>query len=373
MAGDRTVRVTIAVPHHPYEAVIGNNLLERAGAHLRKVLDHRARLFVLTVPAVRRRWGKQLMDSLATAGFKARCIEMPDEEPHKKLGTIEVLAEKLVQFGADRNAVIIAFGGGVVGDTAGLLASLYMRGVDLVQIPTTLLAQVDASIGGKTGVNLAVGKNLVGTFHQPRVVLIDPIILSTLSDRQLRAGLYEALKCGVIGNRKLFEYLEKTRLKTLRQNAAELQWVIAESVKLKAKVVAVDERESDLRRVLNFGHTIGHALEAESKYTRFLHGEAVAWGMIAAAGIAAALGKLDQNELDRITNAVLGLGPLPRVTARSDSILRLLQADKKTRNAVIHFVLPTEIGRVEVVHDVPPEIIMQAVDEMKRVSRAQGK
>jgi 3-dehydroquinate synthase len=258
----------------------------------------------------------------------------------------------------------------VVGDVAGLLASLYMRGVDLVQIPTTVLAQVDASIGGKTGVNLSAGKNLVGAFHQPRAVLIDPIMLSTLSDRQFRAGLYEALKCGVIGNRKLFEYLEKTRLKTLRENAAELQWVIAESVKLKAKVVAADERESDLRRVLNFGHTIGHALEAESKYRRFLHGEAVAWGMIAAVHIAAALGKLNPSERHRISNAVLGLGPLPKVTAPSGSILRILQTDKKTRNAVIHFVLPTKIGRVEVVHDVPSEMIVKAVDEMRQLSKA---
>jgi 3-dehydroquinate synthase len=373
MAGHGTVRVRVAVPQHPYEAVIGNHLLERAGAQLRKVLDDREHLFVVTALPVRRRWGKKLMDSLAAAGFKAKFIEMPAGERHKKLATVEALAENLAKRDADRNGVVVAFGGGVVGDTAGLLASLYMRGVDLAHIPTTLLAQVDASIGGKTGVNLSSGKNLLGTFHQPRVVLIDPLVLSTLSDRQFRAGLYEALKYGVIGNRILFEYLEKTRVKTLRQNAAELQWVIAESVKLKAKVVAADEREGDLRRVLNFGHTIGHALEVESRYRRFLHGEAVAWGMIAAAYIAAALGKLDQNELDRISNAVLSFGSLPGVTARRESILRLLKRDKKTRNAVIHFVVPTRIGSVEVVRDVPPAIVLQAVDEMKRLSGRQGR
>jgi 3-dehydroquinate synthase len=370
MMGGKITRVEVAVPERRYEAIIVSGLLEHAGAHLREILGNRKHLFVVTVPQVRRRWGKKLMASLASAGLKAKFIEMPDGEQHKKLATVEALGEKLTRLGADRDAVVLAFGGGVVGDTAGLLASLYMRGVDLVQIPTSLMAQVDASIGGKTGVNLAAGKNLIGTFHQPLVVLIDPIVLSTLSDRQFRAGLYEALKCGVIGNRKLFEYLEKTELKTLRRNAAELQWVIAESIKLKAKVVAADEREGDLRRVLNFGHTIGHALEAESEYRQFLHGEAVAWGMIAAAAIAATLGRLDENARDRITNTVFAIGPLPKVTARNHGILRFLQSDKKTRNADIHFVLPTEIGRVEVVRDVPSEIIVQALDELKRLSQA---
>src|SRR5207248_9539034 len=190
------------------------------------------------------------------------------------------LSEKLSRMGADREAVVIAFGGGVVGDVVGLLASLYMRGVDLVQIPTTVLAQVDASIGGKTGVNLRAGKNLLGTFHHPRVVLIDPAVLSTLPDREFRAGFYEVLKCGVIGKPELFRALERADLNKLRDDAARLEWVIAESVRLKAEVVASDERENGLRRILNLGHTIGHALEAETEYRHFLHGEAVAWGMI---------------------------------------------------------------------------------------------
>src|SRR5437868_9975199 len=203
------------------------------------------------------------MASLTAAGFAAKLLEMKDGEPYKKLATVEALAEKMLRLGADRDAMIVAFGGGVVGDTAGLLASLYMRGVDLVQIPTTVLAQVDASIGGKTGVNLRGGKNLLGTFHQPRAVLIDPSVLGTLPEREFRAGLYESLKCGVIGNPELFELLEKADVKQLRRNREKIEWVIAQSVKLKAKVVSSDERESGLRRVLNFGHTIGHALEAE--------------------------------------------------------------------------------------------------------------
>jgi len=264
--------------------------------------------------------------------------------------------------------VIVACGGGVVGDVAGLLASLYMRGVDLVQIPTTVQAQLDAAIGGKTGVNLRTGKNLLGTFHQPRVVLIDAAVLSTLPDREFRAGLYEALKCAVIGKPELFDGLEKVQLKALRRDAAAVERLITESVRLKGEVVSADEREGGLRRVLNFGHTIGHALEAESGYRRFLHGEAVAWGMIAATHIAAATDRIDKNVAWRISNAVLSLGKLPGVEARSRDIVRLLQGDKKTRNGVVHFVLPREIGKVEVVNDVPEKVIVEAVNQLRRLS-----
>ena len=170
-------RVTIAVQRSPYDAIIENGLLERVGEHLREIVGDRLHLFIVTVPPVRRKWGKKLMKSLVAAGFKARLVEMSDGERHKRLATVEQLAEKLTRLGADRNAVIVAFGGGVVGDVAGLLASLYMRGVEVVQIPTTVQAQLDAAIGGKTGVNLSAGKNLLGTFHQPRAVLIDPAVL----------------------------------------------------------------------------------------------------------------------------------------------------------------------------------------------------
>jgi 3-dehydroquinate synthase len=272
--------------------------------------------------------------------------------------------------GADRDAVIVAFGGGVVGDVAGMLASVYMRGVDVVQIPTTVQAQLDAAIGGKTGVNLRTGKNLLGTFHQPRAVLIDPAVLSTLPEREFRAGLYEALKCGVIGNPALFDCLEKLQMKALRGDTAALEWVIAESVRLKAEVVSSDEREGGLRRVLNFGHTIGHALEAESGYRRFLHGEAVAWGMIAATHVAAMTGRISSNTAVRISNAVLNLGRLPSVEARSRDIVRLLQSDKKTRNGVVHFVLPREIGKVEIVNDVPEKVLIAVLNELRRLSKS---
>src|SRR5882724_1084919 len=376
-------RVTIALPPRPYDAVIENGLLQRSGETLRDLfkviftvntaaLDSPAKhrsLFVLTVSPVRRKWGKKLLASLSCAGFTTKLLEMPNGERHKKLATVEKLCEKLSRLGADREAVVIAFGGGVVGDVGGLLASLYMRGVDLVQIPTTVLAQVDASIGGKTGVYLRAGKNLLGTFHHPRVVLIDPAVLRTLPEREFRAGLFESLKCGVIGNPELFHRLQNLQIKKLRTDVASLEWMIAESVKLKAEVVSSDEREGGLRRVLNFGHTIGHALETETSYRRFLHGEAVAWGMIAATRIAAVMNKIDQAAARQIIDAVMSLGPLPKVEVRSRNIVQRLQADKKTRDGEVHFVLPQKIGKVEIVNNVPEDAIFLALDELRQLSR----
>ncbi|MGA9898591.1 MAG: 3-dehydroquinate synthase [Terriglobales bacterium] len=364
-------RVTISVAPRPYEAIIEARLMTRAGARVREVLGGREQLFVISVAPVRRKWGKKLMAALSGAGLKAQWVEMPDGERSKKLATVEQLAEKLVGLGADRDAVVVAFGGGVVGDVAGLLASLYMRGVEVVQIPTTVLAQVDASIGGKTGVNLRAGKNLLGTFHQPRVVLIDPEVLSTLPEREFRAGLYEVLKCGVIGRPELFSRLERVEVRQVRRDPAAMEWFIAEAVKLKAEIVAADEREGGLRRVLNFGHTIGHALEAASNYRRFLHGEAVAWGMIAATHIARAMNRCNELTARRISEAVLGLGRLPRVEVGRREILRAIQGDKKTRGGVVNFVLPREIGKVEIVGDVPEAVVAEAVGEIERQSEDQ--
>ncbi len=362
------IRVKIAIEPRPYEAVIESGLLARAGACLRELLEGRERVFVVTVPPVRRKWGKTLMSSLAAAGIKAKVVEMADGEPAKKLATVEMLASELAALGADRKAVVLAFGGGVVGDTAGLLASLYMRGISVVQIPTTVLAQVDASIGGKTGVNLKAGKNLLGTFHQPRAVLIDPAVLTSLPEREFRAGLYEALKCGVIGSPELFRRFEDEKDKILKRDAATIEWVIAESVRQKAAVVAADEKESGLRQVLNFGHTIGHALEAETGYRGFLHGEAVAWGMVAATNIAFAMGKLGSVNAKRIVDAVLELGDLPPIRVKPAKVLKRLQADKKTKDGVVHFVLPREIGKVEIVKGVPEKIVMEEVAELKKLS-----
>ncbi len=362
-------QVTIHVPPRPYQARIENGLLARSGNLLAELLPQASKLFVVTVPPVRRRWGAKLVRSLTSAGFKPQVVLIPDGEPAKKLRTIEIMAERLSRLGADRKAVLIAFGGGVAGDVTGLLASLYMRGVELVQIPTTFLAQVDASIGGKNGVNLGAGKNLLGTFYHPRTVLIDPEVLSTLTNREFRAGLYEALKCGIIGDLDLFLRFETKRAQILKRDPVEIEGIIAQSVKLKAEVVSADEHEGGLRRVLNLGHTIGHALEAETGYKTLLHGEAVAWGMIAATNIALTVGRTDSVTAGRIADAILGLGRLPEISVSARKVLARLQADKKTQGGVVHFVLPREIGKVEIASDVPDNVIIAAVEELRRLSR----
>ncbi len=362
------ISVPVTTPSRSYEVIIGSGLLSRAGECLGKFLENR-RAFVVTVPPVRRRWAKILLKSLLASGIETDILEMPDGERSKRLATLEKLAEKLIKHGADRGVTLIALGGGVVGDVTGLLASIYMRGVDVIQIPTTVLAQVDAAIGGKTAVNLVSGKNLLGTFHQPRAVLVDPSVLETLPSREYRAGLYESLKCGVIGDAGLFKLFEDRRREILDRDPVVLEKVIADSVRLKASVVSADEREAGLRQVLNFGHTIGHALEAETRYTQLLHGEAVAWGMIAATHIALSIGKLDTVAAGRITNSVIGFGRLPHMKWQTANILKRLRSDKKTRQGMVHFVLPREIGKVEITSDVPEVIVRSAVDEIRNLAR----
>jgi 3-dehydroquinate synthase len=363
-------KVPFAIPPQPYDAVIEDGLLGRAGAILKEVLPERSRYFVVTVAPVRKAWGPALMSALAGVGLEAEMLEMPDGESHKTLNTVEHLARKLVKAGADRQSVLVAFGGGVVGDVAGMVAAIYMRGIDFVQVPTTLLAQVDAALGGKTGVNLREGKNLVGRFYQPRAVLIDPGVLSTLPEREFRSGLYEALKCGIVGNAEVFQRLETQRDPILRRDAASLEWLITECVKVKATIVTADTEESGPRRMLNLGHTIGHALEAETSYRQFLHGEAVAWGMVAAAMIAAALQKTDSDTARRIISTVLALAPLPKVDLHGKRVFRRLKADKKGVNGSVPFVLPRQIGEAEIVSEVPDSAVIQAIEELRYLSQA---
>lgn len=363
------VRIPVKTASCSYEAVIEHGLLSYTGHILRDLFGGTPPVFVITVPPVRRRWGKMLLQSLTGAGFVPKTLEMRDGERFKRLSSVETLAEGLLKLGADRKAVIIAFGGGVVGDVAGMLASVYMRGVQLVQVPTTVQAQLDAAIGGKTGVNLKSGKNLLGTFYQPALVLIDPATLSTLPEREFRAGMYEALKCGVIGNPELFARLEQCSIKSLRKDRDLITWAISESVKLKAQVVSADEKESGLRRVLNFGHTLGHALETATSYRHFLHGEAVAWGMIAAANIADEIRFSNNGTFDRIRDASLSWGALPKVNLTTSKAMTLVRSDKKTESGVVNFVLPKEIGQVEVVNRVPETAVASALAQIRRLSR----
>ncbi len=289
-------------------------------------------------------------------------ILLPDGERFKHVATVGRIYDALIRAGADRLSTIVALGGGVTGDIAGFAAATFLRGIPIVQVPTTLLAQVDSSVGGKVGVNHPLGKNLIGAFYPPAAVVIDPDLLATLPRREFRAGLYEVVKYGVIASRPLFDRTA-TGLKALfARDAAALLPVIAESCRIKASIVEQDERESGVRRTLNFGHTAGHALEAVTKYRRFRHGEAVAYGMLAAAALGAARGGLPEADREALTALVTKMGPLPPVgDLRAGEVTEATRRDKKVLAGRLHFVLPTGIGSTTTVTDVTPEELTQAL------------
>jgi 3-dehydroquinate synthase len=351
--------------------LVERGLLRSAFASLQAVVPPHSKVFLVSSEPILKLWESALQESFAKADRPLAVLEMSDGEISKRLDAVEKLAEKMVGLGADRRSTVIALGGGVIGDVAGFLASIFMRGVPVIQVPTTLVAQVDSAIGGKTGVNLVSGKNLIGTFHQPLAVLADPEVLSTLPDREYRSGLFEAMKYGVIRNPQIFELMESHREALLRRDRDLLEELIVECVKVKADVVSTDEREGGERRILNFGHTLGHALESATEYKRFLHGEAVGWGMVAAASIGKSLNVSDSLTADRIIAMVLAYGGLPEVNVDGKRVLHLLQSDKKTMGGVAHFILATTIGNVDVVDTVPESAVTEAVAEITRLSKAQ--
>lgn len=351
-----------SVPPTHYDALVEPALLGRAGARVRGVFPAPARLFGITTPPVERFWGATLSRAMAEAGADFELLTMPDGEAHKNLNELERLADRLAALGADRDSAIVAFGGGMVGDVAALLASVYMRGIPLVQIPTTLVAMVDSALGGKTAVNLSTGKNLLGTFYHPRMILVDPEVLGTLPVREYRSGLAEAIKYGVIRDAVLFAWIEAHAGELEQRQPAALEALIGACLRHKAEVVAQDERESGVRLTLNFGHTLGHALESATGYQYFLHGEAVAWGMMAATDLAVRLGLCPEAEAERIQRVIVRLcEPLPPIAVAEDEILRHAAHDKKVRRGVLHFILPRAIGRVEVVRDAPEARILEAL------------
>jgi 3-dehydroquinate synthase len=367
---DCLTRIPVRTASRSYEVLVERGLLSKAAQALADLVPKGAGVQVVTSKPVRKHWGKVLERGLRPLSAKARLFEMPDGERAKRLASLERLAEKLVGNGADRQSVVIALGGGVVGDVSGFLASIFMRGIPVVQVPTTLVAQVDSAIGGKTGVNLVSGKNLLGTFHQPLCVLVDPDVLSTLPAREYRSGLFEAMKYGVIRNPKIFDIMEERQEALLKRDPQLLEKIIAECIEVKAEVVSADEREGGERRILNFGHTIGHALEAEAAYEGLLHGEAVGWGMIAASRIGEETEVSDKQTAGRIRALVKAYGPLPKVKVKPQRILKRLMSDKKTVGGVPHFVLARTMGMVDIVSDVPERVILQAVEEINAFSFA---
>jgi 3-dehydroquinate synthase len=347
----------VATPQHCYDAIVERGALADTARHLP---TNAGRVFVVTTADVWKHQGEAPARSLD--GRPHEILHLPGGEEQKRLAPVESLAEEMVRRGADRTSAVIAFGGGIVNDMGGFLAAIFMRGVPVVQVPTTLLAQVDAAVGGKTGVNLVSGKNLIGSFHPPLAVVIDPAVLDTLPDREFRAGLWEIVKAGVIREPDLFAYLSEHRDDVLARKPHAVDRIIADSVRMKCEVVSADEREGDLRRILNFGHTFGHALEAETSYTRFLHGEAVAWGMRAAVYLAERTGHLSAEDSVEILDLIERYGPIPPVTGISaQNLLARLVHDKKTIQGKVHFVLPIRIGEVTVVSGVDPKLVDEAI------------
>jgi 3-dehydroquinate synthase len=348
----------VVTPQRCYPAVVERGILRQTARFLP---ERPSRIFVVTTRDVWQYHGARLREGMAGRSFEV--LFFPGGEERKRLAEVEKLAEEMVRRGGDRSSVVAAFGGGIVSDVAGFLAAIFMRGIPVLQLPTTLLAQVDAGVGGKTGVNLVSGKNLIGAFHQPLAVLIDPEVLLTLPEREYRAGLYEVIKCGVIRSLELFLTMSESAEAVLDRSAPVLDAVIAESVRIKAEVVSADEREGGLRRILNFGHTFGHALEAETGYCRFLHGEAVAWGMRAAVYLAEMLGRLSPEDSAAILHTISLYGPIPPLNdIAAERIVARMAADKKTRHGQIHFVLPERIGQVSVVSGVDPKAVLAAVE-----------
>jgi 3-dehydroquinate synthase len=335
-----------------------------SAANLKMLLDSLsapARRFVVSSPSIWRLHG----DTVGSLTTEAPIL-IPEGERHKQVSTVGRIYDALVRAAADRATTIVAVGGGVVGDVAGFAAATYLRGVPVVQVPTTLLAQVDSAIGGKVGVNHPLGKNLIGAFHQPLAVAVDPDLLSTLPRREFRAGLYEVVKYGVIASRPLFDRLVSGLPAIFKRDDELLSYVIGESCRIKAEVVSADERESGPRRALNFGHTMGHALEALTKYKRFRHGEAVAYGMLAAAELATARGALSEADRDALRDLITRMGPLPAVAdLQARDAVEAASRDKKVVGGRLHFVLPLAIGKTTTVTDV-------TTTELERATEAIG-
>lgn len=343
--------------HTAYPVVVQRGILSKVS---QSIPAKAGKVFVATTRDVWDHQGKAIEQGLK--GREFHTLYFPGGEDHKRFTSVEALAEQMVQLGADRSSLIIAFGGGIANDMGGFLAAIFMRGIPVIQIPTTLLSQVDAAVGGKTGVNLVGGKNLIGCFHQPLAVLIDPNVLSTLPEREYRAGLYEVVKHGIIASPDLFEVMDGRVADVLAQKPDVVDYMIAESVRIKAHVVSQDEKEGDLRRILNFGHTVGHALEAETKYSRFLHGEAVAFGMRAATYLAANAGVLPSSEEKRILDSVERYGPIPALNGiTAESLASRLVSDKKSIQGKVHFVLPDRVGHVVIRSDIAPQVVLESI------------
>lgn len=351
-------KIIVNLGQRSYPIFIGVRL-EFLGVYLKK-FKFTPKVLVVTNLRVKKLYFVRLKQGLVKAGFKVNLVLMPDGEKYKNFDSLRKIYEQAIKAGLDRRSPIIALGGGVTGDTAGLAAATYLRGLPFIQVPTTLLAMVDSSIGGKTGIDLPEGKNIIGSFYQPRLVWIDLSVLKTLPLRQIRNGLAEVIKYGVIKDQKLFSYLEKLKINKI--SAREYEKIVVASARNKAQITRQDEKEEKgQREILNFGHTFGHALETLTKYQRYYHGEAVAVGMVFAARLAAAFGLFnDVLRLEKLIQA-FGLPFVPKEKFSPDQLIAAMNKDKKVLAGKIRFVLPKKIGQAQVYSNIPKTVLKKAL------------
>ena len=340
-----------------YQAVVERGCLGQVGEYIPSKTH---RIFIVTTRDVWSLYGEQMSTALAGRAFHP--IFFAGGEQRKRLAEVEAMAGEMLALGGERSSLVVAFGGGIVTDLGGFLAAIFMRGIPVIHVPTTLLAQVDAAVGGKTGANLVGGKNLIGAFHQPLAVLIDPSVLGSLPEREYRAGLQEILKAGVIRSRPLFDVMASRAGEVLAQQPGIVDEIIAESVRIKCEVVTADEKEGGLRRILNYGHTVGHALEAETQYQLLLHGEAVAIGMRAANQLSLLCGTLSTGDCARVNAAIAAYGPYPSVAhVPAENLLARLGSDKKAVAGKVNFVLAQGIGDTKIVSGLDDATVLAAI------------
>lgn len=356
----QTIRVD--TPSAKYDVITGSGLIGSLAPRIQRVAGKLPRrVFVLTSPEIWALWGDLLLKSFSEPPVT---LFLPSGEKHKTMQSVDRLLRQMIAAGGDRGSLLIAFGGGIVGDVGGFLAAIFMRGIRYVQVPTTFLAQVDSSVGGKTGVNLPEGKNLVGSFHHPVAVFADIDVLGTLPDRELRAGLMESVKAGIIRDRALVRFMEEHADAVLGRDPKALEKVIAASIRMKAGVVNRDERENGLRMILNLGHTVGHAIEQATRYKALLHGEAVGWGMIASLYIAHRRRSITGPQAARLENLIHLYGPLPVLKLRAPRLIAATGGDKKNVGGMRRFVLPIGIGDAGVIEDLETSELQAAVAYM---------
>ncbi|MBF0472477.1 MAG: 3-dehydroquinate synthase [Nitrospirae bacterium] len=351
--------VTVNLKERSYKIIIDNGILDSIGNEI-KQFSFSSKIALISNPTVFALYGERVIKSLSNAGFDVIKILIDDGEEYKNLHSYAYIQEQLLKNRLDRKSAIIALGGGVIGDMAGFCAATYMRGISFIQIPTTLLAQVDSSVGGKTGVNHPLGKNMIGAFYQPKLVLIDIAVLKSLPKREFLAGMAEVIKYGIIYDSGFFNYLKINKDEILNLNPIDLTHIIKRSCEIKAEVVSQDEREAGLRAILNFGHTIGHAIETATHYKRYLHGEAIAIGMC----VESKLSSISDEEFHMIISLIKSYGLPSEIPddINRDTILTVMTHDKKAVSGDIKFVLPNKIGEVEIKGGINKEKIIQALE-----------